>query len=143
MERQPPSPGSPEELDLARRFAEAFAADDVEGVVALLTDDAWLSMPPARHEYHGPAAIGAFLHTSATWRAGREFQLVPTCANTQPAFGCYLPGVDDPTAEPTGVVLTLRGDRVAAITRFLDPRLPRLFEAAGGSGGSSARSSRS
>ena len=92
----PPTPGSPQERALARRFADAFAADDIEGVIALLTDDAWLAMPPAPHEYQGPAAIAAFLGASAAWRRPRGFrlELVPTHANTQPAFGCFLVAVD-------------------------------------------------
>jgi RNA polymerase sigma-70 factor (ECF subfamily) len=118
----------PHERDLARRFAQAFTADDIHAVVDLLTDDAWLAMPPAPHEYHGSKAIAAFLHASADWRAERRLRLVPTGANTQPAFGCYLDGSDGPRAHRTGVlVLTVSNDRISAITRFLDGDLPRLF----------------
>lgn len=77
-----PTPGSPREQDLARRFASAFVADDLDAIVALLTDDAWLAMPPAPHEYHGPEAITAFLSASAGWRGQRQVRLVPTRANT-------------------------------------------------------------
>lgn len=115
-----PDPGR--EAELAARFAEAYAADDVAGVLALLTDDAWLAMPPAPHEYVGPEAIAGFLHASAASHRG-GVRLVPTGANTQPAFGCYLAGA------PTGiVVLTIRPDGIAGITRFLDPDLIRRFE---------------
>jgi RNA polymerase sigma-70 factor (ECF subfamily) len=126
-ERTPP-PGSAQERDLTRRFAEAFTNDDIDGVIELLTDDAWLAMPPAPHEYHGPAAIAAFLRASATWRGRRCLRLVLTRANTQPAFGCYLTEGEKPTAHPTGLlVLTLSDDRIRAITRFLDNDLPRRF----------------
>jgi RNA polymerase sigma-70 factor (ECF subfamily) len=64
-----------------RRFAEAFASDDVAGVVALLAADAWLRMPPGPIEYQGPAAIGVFLRASARWCDGRCFRLAPTRAN--------------------------------------------------------------
>jgi len=117
-----PAPGSPRESELARRFADAFTAGDIEGVIALLTDDAWLAMPPAPHEYEGPAAIAAFLRASAGWhrRRGLRLRLAPTRANTQPAFGCFLVA-DDAAERPAGLlVLTLRGDRISAITRFLD-----------------------
>jgi RNA polymerase sigma-70 factor (TIGR02960 family) len=108
-------PDDAAERDLARRFAAAFEADDIEGVLRLLTSDAWLTMPPAPHEYQGAAAIAAFLGTSAAWHADRRFRLVPTTANTQPAFGCYLGG------EAAGlIVLTMTGDRISAIARFLD-----------------------
>jgi RNA polymerase sigma-70 factor (TIGR02960 family) len=117
------------ERDVARRFAHAFTHDDVDAVVALLTDDAWLAMPPAPHTYDGPAAIRAFLDTSVGWRSGRRgLTLIPTRANTQPAFGCYLADPDAGEAHFTGiVVLTLSGDRIAGVTRFLDAELGKPF----------------
>ncbi|GAB3917153.1 RNA polymerase sigma factor [Microlunatus endophyticus] len=106
---------------LAARFAEAYAADDVDGVVALLTDDAWLAMPPAPHIYAGPGPIAGFLRASATAH-GAGITLVPTGANRQPAFGCYLGGA------PVGVVvITVCNDKITGITRFLDPGLNRRF----------------
>jgi RNA polymerase sigma-70 factor (TIGR02960 family) len=118
-----PEPGSSAERDLARRFADAFSADDIDAVVALLTDDAWLAMPPAPHQYQGPAAIAAFLHASAAWRPGRHFDLLPTRANAQPAFACTLAG-----GSTTVLVLTLRRNRISTITHFLDPQVPSLLE---------------
>ncbi len=113
--------GSGTERELAQRFAAAFSADDIPGVVALLTDDAWLAMPPAPHEYHGPAAIAAFLEASAAARAGRRFGLEPARFNRQPAFSCSL----GPSGQPDAgiLVLTVRGHQVSAITRFLEPGL--------------------
>lgn len=123
-----PSCGSPAERGLARRFADAYTGDDIEAVVDLLTDDAWLAMPPAPHQYYGHEAIAAFLEASRRWRAGRRFQLSPTQANTHPAFGCYLANVDGSPASAIGmIVLTTSRDRITRITRFLDPRLPVRF----------------
>jgi RNA polymerase sigma-70 factor (TIGR02960 family) len=117
-----------QERDVARRFAHAFTHDDVDAVVALLTDDAWLAMPPAPHTYDGPAAVRAFLDTSVGWRSGRRLALLPTGANSQPAFGCYLADPDTAAAHFTGiVVLTVRGARIAGVTRFLDPALDKPF----------------
>lgn len=108
------------ERELSERFAEAFTSGDVDGVVELLTDDAWLAMPPAPHEYHGRAAIAAFLRASTAWRGARPMELLPTRANAQPAFGCYIDG------RPAGmVVLTISGAGISAITRFLDVPLVR------------------
>ncbi|MEJ3656258.1 RNA polymerase subunit sigma-70 [Actinomycetes bacterium KLBMP 9759] len=122
----PPAPSSPEEKALVDRFAEAFTADDVDGVVALLTDDGWLAMPPAPHEYHGRDAVAAFLSASMAWSGRGAARLLPTRANTQPAFGCYLGG------RPAGlIVLTLRGDRIATVTRFLEADLSRFGLRAG------------
>lgn len=114
--------------EVGRRFARAYTAGDVEGVVALLTDDAWLSMPPAPHEYHGHAAIAEFLRTSFGYRGNRVVRLLPARANTQPAFGSYLADSPDAVATPGGLfVLTVAGDRLRAVTRFhLDDLYPRF-----------------
>jgi len=120
-------PGTRAESALARRFAEAFICDDIDAVLALLTDDAWLAMPPASHEYQGPEAIGRFLRTSSGWRGRRLLRLVPGRANRQPAFGCYLVDPDGPTSSAGILVLTLSEGRISAITRFLDPTLPPIF----------------
>jgi len=120
--RRPHRPSSSAaERDLARRFAAAFQADDIAGVIALLTDDAWLTMPPAPHEYQGPAAIAAFLTASATWRGDRRFVLHPAAANGQPAFAGSLHDPRTGTTTAAGsIVLTVDGDRICTITRFLD-----------------------
>lgn len=123
-----PAAGSPPERNLAARFAEAFTAGDIDGVVALLTDDAWLAMPPASHEYHGPEAIATFLRISTLWPGRHRFQLVPTRANTQPAYGCYLADANRRMLHPVGIlVLTLSEHRIRTITRFLDGRLNARF----------------
>jgi RNA polymerase sigma-70 factor (TIGR02960 family) len=124
----PPPPGSAGERELIRRFAEAFTADDVDGVVALLTDDAWLTMPPAPHEYQGAAAIASFLRANAAWRDGRGVRLVATRANTQPAFGAYIVRPGDHVRRGIGLfAVTLAGERIVAITHFLDNALLARF----------------
>ena len=115
-----PVPGSPRERHLAGRFAAAVEAGDIDAVLTLLTSDAWLTMPPEPYQYQGPAAIAAFLRHRAALR-GAPLRLVPTRANTQPAFGCYLPCAQTPLARPYGmIVLTLTGDQISAITWFSD-----------------------
>jgi RNA polymerase sigma-70 factor (ECF subfamily) len=133
-----PLPDSPGERELVRRFADAFQADDINGIVALLTEDAWLTMPPSTLEYQGRLVIASFLRELATWRRGRRYRLVPTRANTQPAFGCYRTDAHAPIAHATGlVVLTLEGERIAAVTQLLDTDilsrfgLPRTLPPAG------------
>ncbi len=117
--QEQPRPGSAGERDLAARFARAYVAGDVDGVVALLTDDTWLSMPPAPHEYQGPAAIAAFLRASFGYRGDCELLLIPARANGQPAFGSYLRAPGEAGAVPAGlIVLTTGADGIRAITRF-------------------------
>ncbi|MET8355074.1 MULTISPECIES: RNA polymerase subunit sigma-70 [unclassified Micromonospora] len=116
----PPAPGSARERQVVERFAEAFAGNHFDTLVSLLTDEAWLAMPPAPHEYHGVAAIISFLRTSAAWRVSQRLRirLRPTRMNGQPAFVSHLVG--DGTERPGGlVVLTLAGDRLSGMTLFL------------------------
>jgi RNA polymerase sigma-70 factor (TIGR02960 family) len=122
LHRAPPAGASDA---LARRFADAFARDDVAGVVRLLTDDAWLAMPPAPHRYDGPAAIARFLHASATGRPGGSYRLVPTRAGGHHAFGCYLEG------KPRGLLVPIPSadaTQISGIIRFLHDDLHHYFD---------------
>ena len=122
-------PGSAQERSLARRFADAYVAADIDGVIALLTDDAWLSMPPAPHQYHGsrrhrrpscrPASATA-ASAACTW--------CPPGPTRQPALASYLSGPDRAAAAPAGlIVLTMAGPRIRALTRFhCDELYPRF-----------------
>jgi RNA polymerase sigma-70 factor, ECF subfamily len=114
-----PLPRSAHERELVARFADAFEAGQVDDMVALLTDDAWVTMPPEPFEYQGPEAIAAFLANAFGARGDRVDRLVPTRANGQPAFGHYIRDAHAPVARAVGVlVLTLEGDRISHITRF-------------------------
>jgi RNA polymerase sigma-70 factor (ECF subfamily) len=112
-----PLAGSTRERDTVGRFADAFQTGDIDGVIALLTDDAWLTMPPEAYEYQGPARIGSFLRGRMIMRGSPL--LVPTRANTQPAFGAYFRPRETEVARLYGiVVLTLEGHQVSAMTWF-------------------------
>jgi len=114
-----PLPRSARERDVASRFATAFALNDVDTVVALLTKDAWFTMPPVTLEYQGHEAIAGFLRD--IWREPRRYRLIPARANGQPAYGCYVQEAQAPVFRAHGIiVLTLEGDRVSALTRFVD-----------------------
>jgi RNA polymerase sigma-70 factor (ECF subfamily) len=120
--RGAPRPGSAAERELTRRFADAFEADDVDGVVGLLADDAWLTMPPAPHQYQGAAAIASFLRASAAWRAGRRFRLVPTRANTQPASGWWCSPSTATGSPPSPASSRWRSWTASASRRRCPPR---------------------
>jgi RNA polymerase sigma-70 factor (TIGR02960 family) len=124
--RDVPLPKSPAEAEVVGRFVDALEHFDLGRLVALLTEDARLTMPPEPVEFRGPEAIAAFLR-ELPFR-DQELKLVPTRANGQPAFVYYLP---DPVAPiwraGSLMVLTLRGDRVRAITRFGDHGLLARF----------------
>ena len=112
----PPVAGSPSENVLVAKFARAWESADVDALVRLLVDDVFISMPPIPFGYEGLEVVARFC--AGLFGAGRRFDLVPTRANGQPAFGAYL-------RSPAGIrhgaslyVLTLSGDRICAMTRF-------------------------
>jgi RNA polymerase sigma-70 factor (TIGR02960 family) len=118
-DRRAPLPRSAEERELARRFADAYVAADIDGVLTLLTDEAWLSMPPTPHQYHGLDAIRSFLEASFAFRGERRVYLVPGRANNQPSFASYLSDQQESIARPAGLfVITLAESHIRALTRF-------------------------
>jgi RNA polymerase sigma-70 factor (TIGR02960 family) len=113
-----PQPRSERERELVDRYAEAFEAADVDKLVALLTDDALMTMPPQPIEVHGPEAIARFF-LNRDWWGVSEARLVPTRANGQPAFALYLRDSHAPLARAHSlVVLTLEPEGISNITRF-------------------------
>ena len=119
---RPPAVGSPAEDALVAKFVRAWESADLGALVALLTDDVFMSMPPMPFEYQGRDVVARFC--ASLLRAGRRFDLVPARANGQPAFGAYL---RTPAGVSHGVglyVLTLTGDRICAMTRFDNSVLP-------------------
>ena len=106
------------------RFVSAYESADVGALVALLTDDVFISMPPMPFEYEGRDIVARFC--AGLFGAGRRFDLVPARANGQPAFGAYLRGPDGIRHGVGLIVLTLAGDRIRAMTRFENSVLPRF-----------------
>jgi RNA polymerase sigma-70 factor (TIGR02960 family) len=124
--RPPPRPGSAGERDLVDRFTRAYQDGDVAAVVALLTEDISVTMPPLPIEYHGRDLVARFL-TATGLRPGRRSRLIPTRANGQPAFGVYVQDLQTGISHTAGLlVLTLTGDKVCAMTGF-DTSVPPLF----------------
>jgi RNA polymerase sigma-70 factor (TIGR02960 family) len=118
----PPAIHSPSEGAIVAKFDRAYESADLDALVALLTDDVFMSMPPMPLEYEGRDVVARFF--ANIFGAGRRFDLVPTRANGQPAFGAYL-RVDAGIRHGTGLfVLTLSGDRICGMTRFEDSVLP-------------------
>jgi RNA polymerase sigma-70 factor (TIGR02960 family) len=113
---QAPACGSSAEDAIVAKFVSAYESADLEALIALLTDDVFMSMPPMPLEYQGRDAVAGFC--ALLFRSGRRIDLVPTRANGQPAFGAYVRGPDG-ISHGTGLfVLTLAGDRICAMSRF-------------------------
>jgi RNA polymerase sigma-70 factor (TIGR02960 family) len=120
-----PVPRSQAEAAVVDRFVSAFQRFDLDELVAVLTDDARLTMPPEPVAHRGPRPIAGFLLDS---HAGQQLKFFPTRANGQPALVLYLPDPSTPLWRSCGlIVLTLRKDRVHALTRFADPGLLARF----------------
>jgi len=114
----PPAPDGPRERELLDKFVSAFTAFDVDRLVALMTDDVWLRMPPAPFEYHGAEAARAFF-TAVGARRPETDRLIPVRANGQPAWGEYRRDPVTGISRLAGIeVIGLAGDRICEITRF-------------------------
>ncbi len=119
----PPASGSPSEDAIVAKFVRAYESADVDALVALLTDDVFIAMPPMPFEYEGREAATRF--SASIFGAGRRFDLVPTRANGQPAFGLYLRAPATSARHATGLMaITLSGERVSAMIRFEKSVLP-------------------
>jgi RNA polymerase sigma-70 factor (TIGR02960 family) len=116
-----PLPSSAVERELLTQFAQAFEDGDTDRIVALMTDDALVTMPPEPVEYQGRETVRAFLRNRFAVTEGRPLRLVATSANGQPAFGHYVGDAHSPIMRFEGVfVLTLEGDKISGLTRFRD-----------------------
>jgi RNA polymerase sigma-70 factor (TIGR02960 family) len=116
-DREPPAaPGSPSEDAIVAKFIRAWESADLDALVALLTDDVFVSMPPMPFEYEGRDVVADFC--AGLFRAGRRFDLIPARSNGQPALGAYLRAPDGIRHGVGLYVLTLAGDRICAMTRF-------------------------
>jgi RNA polymerase sigma-70 factor (ECF subfamily) len=122
-DREPaPASGSPAEDAIVAKFVSAYESADLDALVALLTDDVFMSMPPMPFEYEGRDIVARFY--TSIFGSGRRSDLVPTRANGQPAFAVYL-RTSTGISHGTGLfVLTLAGDRICAMTRFDNSVLP-------------------
>ena len=120
--------GDGELRELVTRFADAWVQHDVDGLVALLADDARMTMPPQPSWYQGRDAIATFLGRFPL-APDRRFRLHPTSANAQPALAAYIWRDQTTSFEAESVlVLTLRDERIEEITAF---RTPDVFPSFG------------
>ncbi len=123
-EQPAPPPDSPAERDLVARLTRAFVDGEVADIVALLTEDAWLRMPPVPLEYQGRELAARFL---SAVRRGHSYRTVPTRANGQPALGFYRRDPQTGVAHANGLlVLTLSEHQICALTRFDNTVFPRF-----------------
>ena len=100
----------------------------MNALVAMLTDDARLTMPPWPLGFRGKAAAAGLLSTVVFNGGTRRHRLVRVLANRQPAFACYVSDGDAPAVTGQGLImLTLAGTQFSGVTRFLDNGLLPRF----------------
>jgi RNA polymerase sigma-70 factor, ECF subfamily len=124
-----PRPGDRAVRETIERYVRAFEAADVDALVALLTEDAILEMPPVPLWYAGRVNYGRFIARVFALRGG-GWRMIATEANGQPALAAYCP--DDAGAHRlhTLQVLTVTTRGVARNVVFQDPRVFDAFELA-------------
>jgi RNA polymerase sigma-70 factor, ECF subfamily len=111
--------------EVVELYVEAWERGDVDAIVAMLVEDATMSMPPIALWYGGRDAIAAFL---IKWALKDRWRLLPVRANGQLAFGTYSWDAERGSYVGTGVdLVTLRGAQVEAITAFVEPELLSSF----------------
>jgi len=105
--------------EVVGRYVDAWDRGDVDGVVAMLTEDASFSMPPLRSWFGGREAIRIFLAgwpLSGIWR----WRHLPVRSNGQPALAFYAWDGEVESYLPFALnVLTLRDDRISDVTAFI------------------------
>jgi RNA polymerase sigma-70 factor (TIGR02960 family) len=114
--RPPPAAGSAAEDSIVAVFARAWESSDLDALVALLTDDVFIAMPPEPFGYEGRELVARYC--ARQFAAGRRYDLMPTRANDQPAFGVYLRGPAGLGHATAFYVLTLAGGQICGMTRF-------------------------
>jgi RNA polymerase sigma-70 factor (ECF subfamily) len=114
--------------ELVARFVEAWEAVDIPRLVALLREDAVMTMPPAPLLYRGSRAIGDFFATVPLEGGLDRTRLVATRANGHPAVAVYFPDEETGRHRAYGLmVLVLDQYRIAEIVGFADPSLFPAF----------------
>lgn len=109
---------SDEQSTLLERYVEAFHNYDVDALVALLREDATLSMPPYTLWLRGHETIKAWLLGPGKGCNGSR--LVPTHASGSPSFGQYRPAPGGGHAPWALIVLEFDRDGISAWNSFLD-----------------------
>jgi RNA polymerase sigma-70 factor, ECF subfamily len=118
-----PDPAQEQLLD---RYLKAWEGHDVDGFVALLQEDAEVTMPPWLQWFVGREAVRSFF--AMAWKTCGGMRLLPTSANGQPAFAVYERSATSGIWGAHSIhVLTVTHRKITALTLFLDPKLFSAF----------------
>jgi RNA polymerase sigma-70 factor (ECF subfamily) len=117
--------GDAEQQALLARYVDAFERYDIESLVALLREDAVMSMPPYDFWLEGPVEMGRFFLGAGIGCEGSR--LIATAANGSYAFGSYKPDPAGGHAPWAVQVIEVSGDRIVGHHNFLDTELFAVF----------------
>jgi RNA polymerase sigma-70 factor (ECF subfamily) len=110
----------PQLQNLLERYVALWEQADIPGLVELLREDAWFTMPPLPVWFQGPTSIAAWLATTI-FLPGRSFRLLPTRANGSPAFALYRRQAEEEVYQLFGLlVLDVEGERIASVVGFME-----------------------
>jgi RNA polymerase sigma-70 factor, ECF subfamily len=119
---------------LLDHFVQAWQRADVEGLVALLKEDATFAMPPSPSWYQGPAAIGSFAAATIfgddgmfSGKAAGRWRLIRTNANAAPAFAIYQRTEANQYQAFGILVLEIDAGKLTQLVSFIDPSLSTHF----------------
>ena len=121
-----PRAAGPEERELLDRYVAAFETDDMDGLLAVLREDALLRMPP-QPDLFGGVPIASFFHDTVARGDLTRIRHTATWANGRPAVTINLEG-EEGELIPHGIaVLEIKGGKIVGIDAFLDPGLLPRF----------------
>lgn len=121
-------PADASERAVLSQYMDAWKRTDVDALVALLKEDARLTMPPTPAWYAGRAAIGRFFANYPFSPAARPHLHVPTRANRQPAFAVFIRPTPSAAPRPFALeVLRIEDRLIEEIDYFLQPELLERF----------------
>jgi RNA polymerase sigma-70 factor (ECF subfamily) len=113
--------------ELVEGYVDAWERADVDALAAMLTEDAAFSMPPQALWFRGRDTIAAFV-ALRPMREAKRWRVIPTSANSQPAFGHYVWDDSENAFVAEGIaVLTLDGSQISEMTTFREAQLFEWF----------------
>ena len=130
LEAMPSRPPDEATRVLLERYVRAWETADIDGLIALLTEDVTFPMPPSPAWYQGRVAVRAFISTAILDGDARgRWRLLPLHANASPAFAWYRRDDTRRDYAPFAIqVLALDGGLIADVTTFAMPSLFAYFE---------------
>jgi RNA polymerase sigma-70 factor (ECF subfamily) len=124
--RDPAPMSGADERELLRRFVDAFTADDTDALIALMSDDIWVRMPPLPFEYRGLEASRRFFAAVGVHRRSIA-RMEPVGVNGQSGWGEYVGDPQSGFLRLAGVVVVaVSGGRICEVTHFETTVAPHI-----------------